>query len=55
MTEFETIAICILVIVYSCVFYMAGRANLLNLVMTMIQNAIKELEEKLKDNDEGVK
>lgn len=55
MTELETIGMCILIIVYGCVFYMAGRANLLDLVVAMIQNATKELEEKLKDNNEEVK
>ena len=55
MTELETIGMCILIIVYGCVFYMAGKANLLDLVVAMIQNATKKLEEKLKDNDEEVK
>ena len=55
MTELETIGMCILIIVYGCVFYMAGRANLLDLVVAMIQNATKELEEKLKEDDEEVK
>ena len=27
MTEFETIGMCILVVVYGCVFYMAGKAR----------------------------
>ena len=55
MTELENVVICILIIVYGCVFYMAGRANLLDLVVAMIQNATKELEEKLKEDDEEVK
>lgn len=55
MTEFETIGTCILIIVYGCVFYMAGRSNLLDLVVLMIQNATKELEERLKEDDEEVK
>ncbi len=55
MTEFETIGMCILIIVYGCVFYIAGRANLLDLVVVMIQNATKELQERLKEDDEEVK
>ena len=55
MTELETVGMCILIVVYGCVFYMAGRANLLDLVVSMIQNATKELQEKLKEDDEEVK
>ena len=54
MTALEVV-MCILVVAYGCVFYIAGRANLLELVVDIIQNATKELEEKLKDNDEEVK
>ena len=55
MTEFETIGMCILIVVYGCVFYMAGRSNLLDLVMLMIQDKTKELQERLKDYDKEVK
>ena len=55
MTELETIGMCILIIVYGFVFYMAGKANLLDLVVAMIQNATKELQERLKEDDEEVK
>ena len=55
MTEFETIGMCILVVVYGCVFYMAGRANLLDLVVLMIQEKTKELKERFKDHDKEVK
>lgn len=55
MTELETVGMCILIIVYGCVFYMAGRANLLDLVMLMIQEKTKELQERLKDHDKEVK
>ena len=57
MTELETVGMCILIVVYGCVFYMAGRANLLDFVMLMIQDKTKELQEKLKgyDDDEEVK
>ena len=55
MTEFETIGMCILVVVYGCVFYMAGRANLLDLVVLMIQDKTKKLQERLKDYDKEVK
>ena len=55
MTELETIGMCILIIVYGCVFYMAGRANLLDLVVAMIQNETKELQKRLKDDGEEVK
>ena len=55
MTELETIGMCILIIVYGFVFYVAGKANLLDLVVAMIQNATKELQERLKEDDEEVK
>ena len=55
MTEFETIGMCILVVVYGFVFYVAGRANLLDLVMLMIQDKTKELQERLKGHDKEVK
>lgn len=55
MTAFETVGTCILIVAYGFVFYMAGRANLIDLVVAMIQNAIKELEELLEEDDEEVK
>ena len=55
MTEFETIGMCILVVVYGFVFYMAGKANLLDLGVLMIQDKTKELQERLKDHDKEVK
>ena len=56
MTEFETVGMCILIVAYGCVFYMAGRAKLLDLFVLMIQEKTKELQEKLKGHDdEGVK
>ena len=55
MTEFETIGMCILVVVYGFVFYVAGRANLLDLVMLIIQDKTKELQERLKGHDKEVK
>lgn len=55
MTELETVGMCILIVVYGCVFYMAGRANLLDLVMLMIQDKTKKLQERLKDYDKEVK
>ena len=55
MTEFETVGMCILIVVYGCVFYMAGKAKLLDLVVLMIQDKTKELQERLKDYDKEVK
>ena len=55
MTELETVGMCILIIVYGCVFYMAGRANLLDLVVLMIRDKTKELQERLKGYDKEVK
>ena len=52
MTEFETVGMCILVVVYGFVFYMAGKAKLLDLVVLMIQDKTKELQEKLKGHDD---
>lgn len=54
MTVLEVV-MCILVVAYGCVFYIAGRANLLDLVVAMIQNATKELQERIKEYDEEVK
>ena len=55
MTEFETIGMCILIVVYGCVFYMAGRANLLDFVVLTIQEKTEELQERLKGYDKEVK
>ena len=55
MTELETVGMCILIIVYGCVFYMAGRANLLDLIMLIIQDKTNKLQERLKDHDKEVK
>lgn len=55
MTEFETVGMCILIVAYGCVFYMAGKAKLLDLVVLMIQEKTKELQERLKDYDKEVK
>ena len=55
MTELETVGMCILIIVYGCVFYMVGRANLLDLIMLIIQDKTKELQERLKGHDKEVK
>ena len=55
MTEFETVGMCILIVAYGCVFYMAGKAKLLDLVVLMIQEKNKELQERLKDHDKEVK
>ena len=55
MTEFETVGMCILIVAYGCVFYMAGKAKLLDLVMLIIQEKTKELQERLKGHDKEVK
>ena len=55
MTELETVGMCILIIVYGCVFYMAGKAKLLDLVVLMIQDKTNKLKERLKDYDKEVK
>lgn len=55
MSDFETVIISILIVVYGCVFYMAGKANLLDWVAKRVQIATKELEERLKDDNEEVK
>ena len=55
MTEFETVGMCILIVAYGFVFYMAGKAKLLDLVVLIIQEKTKELQERLKDYDKEVK
>ena len=55
MTEFETVGMCILVVVYGFVFYMAGKGKLLDLVVLMIQEKTKEFQERFKDHDKEVK
>ena len=54
MTEFEIIVTCMLIVAYGCVFYMAGKEKLLDLVVLMIQDKTKELQEKLKGHDDEV-
>ena len=55
MTEFETGGMCIIIVAYGCVLYMAGKAKLLDLVVLMIQDKTKELKERLKDHEKEVK
>ena len=51
MSDFETIAMCILILVYGIVFYIAGRIDFLGLVLKMIEAETKELEEENKNDD----
>lgn len=55
MSDFETIAMCIMILIYGIVFYIAGRIDFLGLVLKMIEAKTKELEEASKDNDMEVK
>ena len=55
MSDFETIAMCILILVYGIVFYIAGRIDFLGLVLKMIEAKTKELEEENKNDDMEVK
>ena len=52
MTEFENVVIGVLIVIYVCVFYMAGKANLLDLIVLMIQDKAKELQDRLKGYDD---
>lgn len=47
MGVFETIAYCILILVYGAVCYMAGKGDLLNLIPKMLLQKAKEIEESL--------
>ena len=55
MSDFETIAMCILILVYGIMFYIAGRIDFLGLVLKVVEAKTKELEEASKDNDMEVK
>lgn len=51
MKELETALIPMLVIGYGAICYLAGKGNLLNLIPLMLQEKLKELKEKLKEDE----
>lgn len=53
LTLFEIILYPFLVYGFGAVCYVCGKGDLLNVISLMLQNKAKELEEKLKDNDEN--
>ena len=55
MSDFETIAMCVSILIYGIVFYIAGRIDFIGLVIKMMEAKAKELEEAQKDNDLEVK
>ena len=53
MSTFELAIMPFLAIVYGVVCYICGKGDLLNVIALMLQDKAKELEQKLKDNDEN--
>lgn len=43
MTEFEQILMCILILLYGILFYLAGKGNLFKLVPLMLQKRLEEI------------
>lgn len=51
MAALEMVAYCILVIGYGAICYMCGKGDLLNLILLMLLQKAKEIEEAMKDED----
>ena len=51
MGEFETVLMCFLVPCFAAVFYVSGKGDLLNLIVLMLQEKQKEIEERLSGED----
>lgn len=51
MFEFETVIMCFLIPMLCTLCYVAGKGDLLNVIVLMLQEKTKELEERLKDGD----
>ena len=45
MTEFETILMMLLIPLYGIIFYVAGRMNLLELLLKMAEEKFKEIND----------
>ena len=50
MSEFETLIMCLLIPLYGVLFYTVGKADLLNLVVLMIKEKTKEIEERMSED-----
>ena len=46
MTEFETLLMCFLIPCFAAVFYVSGKGDILNLIVLMLQEKTKELEDE---------
>lgn len=53
MNDIEILLVPILILAYGVVCYICGKGDLLNVIALMLQDKAKELEEKLKDNNEN--
>lgn len=49
MTEFEMILMMLLIPLYGIMFYIAGRMNLLELLLKMAEEKFKEINDKQND------
>lgn len=49
MTEFEMILMMLLIPLYGIMFYIAGRMNLLELLLKMTEEKFKEINDKQND------
>ena len=51
MAESEALLMCFLVPCFAALFYVAGKGDLLNVIVLMLQEKAKEIEERL--NEDG--
>lgn len=50
MTDFEMVMMCFLVPIYGVLFYTAGKCDILNLIVLMIREKTKEIEQRVKED-----
>lgn len=51
MSESETMLMCFLVPCFAALFYVSGKGDVLNLIVLMLQEKTKEIEERLKEDE----
>lgn len=49
MGEFEYVMLCFLIPVFGVLFYLAGKADIMNLFVLLIREKQKEIEERMKE------
>ena len=53
MTDFETVLFMMLIPLYGVMFYIAGRMNLLELLLNILEEKAKEINNRQSDEDGG--